>query len=75
MGIFFLSTEIKSGFCVWMQIIDETPGWLLGKNLNYIIDHLSIPHSGGKMSKHVGGIIGCKSSLSPRELRGNLVTF
>ena len=36
----------------------------LRKNLNASIDLLSIPQSGGRMSRRLGGIIGCKDKTS-----------
>ena len=41
----------------------------LNKNLNPSLDLLSIPQSGGKMSKRLGGIIGCKYKTSSRHLK------
>ena len=42
----------------------------LKKNQNAPIDLLSIPQSGGKMSKRLGGIIGCKYKTSSWHLNG-----
>ena len=41
-----------------------------GIKLNASIDLLSIPHRGEKMSKRLGGIIGCKGKTSSRHLDG-----
>ena len=38
----------------------HVPDMCLNKTLNASIDLLSIPQSGGEMSKRLGGIIGCK---------------
>ena len=38
------------------------------ENLNAPIDLLSIPQSGGKMSKRLGEIVGCKYKTSPWHL-------
>ena len=42
----------------------------LKKNMNASIDLLSIPQSEGKMSKRLGGIIGCKDKASSWHLNG-----
>ena len=44
--------------------------YCLNKNLNASIDLLTIPLSGGKMSKRLGGIIGCKYKTSSWHLNG-----
>ena len=52
---------------------DKNPYCVYGtlkENSERNLDFLSIPQSGGKMSKRLGGIIGCKEKISSWHLNG-----
>ena len=44
--------------------------YVVKENSERNLDFLSIPQSGGKMSKRLGGIIGCKDKIASWHLNG-----
>ena len=44
--------------------------YVVKENSERNLDFLSIPQSGGKMSKRLGGVIGCKDKISSWYLNG-----
>ena len=62
--LFFIFSMFAANSLFSGELTSSFPGGLK-KNLNACIDLLSIPQSGEKMSKRLGGIIDCIYKTSP----------
>ena len=61
----FLAAKVKLAVAACIPL-----NFFFKRNIRTHLDLLSIPQSGGKMSKRLGGIIGCKHKASSWNLNG-----
>ena len=72
------TTNIYTGDTMLLYLFVYTTSWIgnhlagrfVSRKILTLVDLLSIPQSGGKMSKRLGDIIGCKYKTSSWHLNG-----